>query len=54
MRGFEGKRVIITGGANGIGKATVARFTSQGAIIVLTDVDGRDRSADQSGVTRSG
>jgi NAD(P)-dependent dehydrogenase (short-subunit alcohol dehydrogenase family) len=40
MRRFEGKRVIITGGANGIGKATVARFASEGAVIVLTDVNG--------------
>ena len=40
MRRFEGKRVIITGGANGIGKATVARFAAEGAAIVLTDVNG--------------
>jgi len=40
MRRFEGKRVIVTGGANGIGKATVARFAAEGATIVLTDVDG--------------
>jgi NAD(P)-dependent dehydrogenase (short-subunit alcohol dehydrogenase family) len=39
MRRFEGKRVIITGGANGIGKATVARFAAEGATIVLTDID---------------
>jgi len=39
MRRFEGKRVIITGGANGIGKATVARFAAEGASIVLTDID---------------
>ena len=40
MRRFEGKRVIITGGANGIGKATVARFAGRGGDLVLTDVNG--------------
>jgi NAD(P)-dependent dehydrogenase (short-subunit alcohol dehydrogenase family) len=39
MQRFEGKRVIVTGGANGIGKATVARFAAEGAAIVLTDID---------------
>jgi 3-oxoacyl-[acyl-carrier protein] reductase len=39
MRRFEGKRVIITGGANGIGKATVARLAAEAAMIVLTDID---------------
>ncbi|GAB4533822.1 MAG: SDR family oxidoreductase [Anaerolineae bacterium] len=42
MRRFEGKRVIVTGGARGIGKATVARFAAEGATVVLTD---RDREA---------
>jgi NAD(P)-dependent dehydrogenase (short-subunit alcohol dehydrogenase family) len=40
MRRFEGKRVIVTGGANGIGRATVARFAAEGAAIVLTDISG--------------
>jgi NAD(P)-dependent dehydrogenase (short-subunit alcohol dehydrogenase family) len=39
MRRFEGKRVIVTGGARGIGKATVARFAAEGATVVLTDRD---------------
>jgi 3-oxoacyl-[acyl-carrier protein] reductase len=39
MRRFEGKRVIVTGGANGIGKATIVRFASEGATVVLTDID---------------
>jgi NAD(P)-dependent dehydrogenase (short-subunit alcohol dehydrogenase family) len=37
MRRFEGKRVIVTGGGSGIGKATVARFAAEGATLVLTD-----------------
>ena len=39
MRRFEGKRVVVTGGARGIGKATVARFAAEGAAVVLTDRD---------------
>jgi 3-oxoacyl-[acyl-carrier protein] reductase len=38
MRRFEDSRVIITGGANGIGKATAARFAAEGATVVLTDI----------------
>ena len=40
MRRFEGKHVIVTGGARGIGKATVRRFAAEGATVVLTDRDG--------------
>ena len=39
MRRFEGQRIIVTGGARGIGKATVARFAAEGAAVVLTDRD---------------
>jgi len=38
MRRFDGKREIITGGANGIGKATAVRFAAEGATILLTDI----------------
>jgi NAD(P)-dependent dehydrogenase (short-subunit alcohol dehydrogenase family) len=37
--GFEGRVVIVTGGASGIGEATVHRFASAGAHVLLVDVD---------------
>lgn len=36
--------VLITGGGSGIGAATAARFTADGAIVVVADVD-EDRAA---------
>ena len=42
MRGLENKRVVVTGGASGIGLATAARFLDGGAQVVVLD---RDREA---------
>ena len=39
MRGLENKRVLITGGAGGIGAATVARFLEEGCRVVALDRD---------------
>ena len=38
MRGLKGKTVIVTGGAAGIGAATVARFRDEGANVVVFDL----------------
>jgi 3-oxoacyl-[acyl-carrier protein] reductase len=39
MKRLENKIAIITGGAQGIGKATVEKFLTEGATVVVWDVD---------------
>ena len=36
---FEGKIALVTGGASGIGKATVMTFARQGATVICADVN---------------
>jgi NAD(P)-dependent dehydrogenase (short-subunit alcohol dehydrogenase family) len=36
---FEGKVVLITGGASGIGRASAVRFAAEGAAVVVADIN---------------
>ncbi len=43
MRGLKAKRVLITGGASGIGAATAARFLDEGSFVCVLDRDAEGR-----------
>ena len=44
MRGLAGKRVLITGGASGIGAASAVRFLEEGSQVVVLDRDEKGRA----------
>ena len=42
MERLGGKRTIVTGAANGIGRAIALRLASEGARVVIADVNEED------------
>ena len=51
---FVGKGVIVTGGASGIGKATVTRFLEEGAKVAIVDVSAKNGKNTLSELKRKG
>lgn len=42
---MQGRRILVTGGASGIGLATARRFVSEGARVALLDIDAQGLAA---------
>lgn len=47
MKRFEGRKVLVTGASGGIGKAVVAGFRGEGAIVAASDLDSASVEADK-------
>lgn len=41
MKGLRGKKILVTGGAQGIGRAIVSRFLEEGALVAVIDRDAK-------------
>jgi NAD(P)-dependent dehydrogenase (short-subunit alcohol dehydrogenase family) len=54
MSRFEGKTVVVTGAASGIGLATAERFGSEGARVVIADRDAEHAHAAVDPVKKAG
>src|SRR6202007_1864395 len=50
MKRLEGKRILVTGAASGIGQATALRLLSEGAVVVAADLaaDGLENTRAQA------
>ncbi len=51
---MNGKVIVVSGGANGIGAEVSARLASEGARIVITDLNGAQAEAKAAGITTAG
>jgi NAD(P)-dependent dehydrogenase (short-subunit alcohol dehydrogenase family) len=54
MQELKGKRVLVTGAASGIGRATALAFAAQGAELWLCDIDERGLSETVEAIRASG
>ena len=54
MSRFEGQVALVTGAANGIGRAIASRLADEGASVLLADIDGEAAEAAASEIAAAG
>src|SRR5882724_8975090 len=54
MKRREGKRVVVTGAASGIGRASAILFASEGAKVVASDVEPKGLAATVESIRAAG
>jgi meso-butanediol dehydrogenase/(S,S)-butanediol dehydrogenase/diacetyl reductase len=54
MMRYRGKTAIVTGGGNGIGRATAHRLASEGAAVVVMDLRAEDAAAAAESISTAG
>jgi glucose 1-dehydrogenase len=52
MTGLDGKRILVTGGAQGIGRAIAVRFAAEGARVAVVDVKDGPAMAETLGLLK--
>ena len=54
MSSFQGKVAVITGGGSGLGRACALRWSSEGASVVVTDINGQRATDVVAQITAAG